>query len=157
MEVDKMHRIKTILLAEDNPNDVELILEAFGQHNLVENVQVVHDGAEALDFLYCKGKFAARSNGNPICVLLDVKMPKVDGLEVLRTIKNDPNLKTIPVVMVTSSKEEKDIIESYNLGTNAYVIKPVNFAQFIDAIGTLGYFWAVLNEPPINVKDVKII
>jgi CheY-like chemotaxis protein len=147
----KMYKIKTILLAEDNPNDVELILEAFSQHNLVNNVQVVHDGAEALDFLYRKGKFANRSNGNPICVLLDIKMPKVNGLEVLRTIKNDPNFKTIPVIMLTSSKEEKDIIESYNIGVNAYIIKPVDFTQFIDVIGTLGYFWAVLNEPPINV------
>lgn len=147
-----MYEVRTILLAEDNPNDVELTLEAFSRHNLVNNVQVVHDGAEALDFLYCKGKFANRSGGNPICILLDIKMPKVDGLEVLRTIKNDPNLKIIPVVMVTSSKEEKDIIESYKLGVNAYVTKPVDFAQFIDVIETLGYFWAVLNEPPIVSK-----
>ncbi len=143
-----MAELKRILLAEDNPKDVELTLTALDEHNLANEVVVVNDGAEALDYLYCRGKFAMRADNNPAVVLLDLKMPKVDGLEVLRTIKKDDKLKTIPLVILTSSREEKDLVESYKLGVNAYVVKPVNFQQFIEAVKELGSFWAVINEPP---------
>ena len=143
-----MAELKRILLAEDNPKDVELTLTALDEHHLANEVVVVHDGAETLDYLYRRGKFAMRADNNPAVVLLDLKMPKVDGLEVLRTIKGDHNLKTIPVVILTSSREERDLVESYKLGVNAYVVKPVNFQQFIDAVKELGAFWAILNEPP---------
>ena len=143
-----MAELKRILLAEDNPQDVELTLTALDEHNLANEVVVVNDGAEALDYLYRRGKFAMRADNDPAVVLLDLKMPKVDGLEVLRTIKNDSNLKTIPLVILTSSREEKDLVESYKLGVNAYVVKPVNFQQFIEAVKELGAFWAVINEPP---------
>jgi len=143
-----MAELKRILLAEDNPQDVELTLTALDEHNLANEVVVVNDGAEALDYLYRRGKFAMRADNDPAVVLLDLKMPKVDGLEVLRTIKKDDNLKTIPLVILTSSREEKDLVESYKLGVNAYVVKPVNFQQFIEAVKELGAFWAVVNEPP---------
>ena len=143
-----MAELKRILLAEDNPQDVELTLTALDEHNLANEVVVVNDGAEALDYLYRRGKFAMRADNDPAVVLLDLKMPKVDGLEVLRTIKNDNKLKTIPLVILTSSREEKDLVESYKLGVNAYVVKPVNFQQFIEAVKELGAFWAVINEPP---------
>jgi len=143
-----MAELKRILLAEDNPKDVELTLTALDEHNLANVVVVVNDGAEALDYLYRRGKFSMRADNDPAVVLLDLKMPKVDGLEVLRTIKNDSNLKTIPLVILTSSREEKDLVESYKLGVNAYVVKPVNFQQFIEAVKELGAFWAVVNEPP---------
>jgi len=143
-----MAELKRILLAEDNPKDVELTLTALDEHNLANEVVVVNDGAEALDYLYRRGKFSMRADNDPAVVLLDLKMPKVDGLEVLRTIKNDSNLKTIPLVILTSSREEKDLVESYKLGVNAYVVKPVNFQQFIEAVKELGAFWAVINEPP---------
>ncbi len=143
-----MAELKRILLAEDNPKDVELTLTALDEHNLANEVVVVNDGAEALDYLYCRGKFAMRADNNPAVVLLDLKMPKVDGLEVLRTIKKDDKLKMIPLVILTSSREEKDLVESYKLGVNAYVVKPVNFQQFIEAVKELGAFWAVVNEPP---------
>jgi len=143
-----MAEIKRILLAEDNPKDVELTLTALEEHNLANEVVVVNDGAEALDYLYRRGKFAMRADNVPAVVLLDLKMPKVDGLEVLRTIKKDDNFKTIPVVILTSSREEKDLVESYKLGVNAYVVKPVDFQQFIEAVKELGAFWAIINEPP---------
>jgi len=143
-----MAELKRILLAEDNPKDVELTLTALDEHNLANEVVVVNDGAEALDYLYRRGKFSMRADNDPAVVLLDLKMPKVDGLEVLRTIKKDDNLKTIPLVILTSSREEKDLVESYKLGVNAYVVKPVNFQQFIEAVKELGAFWAVINEPP---------
>ena len=143
-----MAELKRILLAEVNPQDVELTLTALDEHNLANEVVVVNDGAEALDYLYRRGKFAMRADNDPAVVLLDLKMPKVDGLEVLRTIKKDDNLKTIPLVILTSSREEKDLVESYKLGVNAYVVKPVNFQQFIEAVKELGAFWAVVNEPP---------
>ena len=143
-----MAELKRILLAEDNPKDVELTLTAIDEHNLANEVVVVNDGAEALDYLYRRGKFALRADNDPAVVLLDLKMPKVDGLEVLRTIKKDDKLKTIPLVILTSSREEKDLVESYKLGVNAYVVKPVNFQQFIEAVKELGAFWAVINEPP---------
>jgi CheY-like chemotaxis protein len=143
-----MSDLKRILLAEDNPHDVELTLAALDEHHLANEVVVVNDGAEALDYLYCRGKFKMRTGNHPAVVLLDIKMPKVDGLEVLRTIKKDSNLKTIPVVILTSSREEKDLIESYKLGVNAYVVKPVDFQQFVEAVKELGAFWAIINEPP---------
>ena len=138
----------SILLAEDNPKDVELTLAALEEHNLANEVVVVNDGAEALDYLYCRGKFQLRTPENPAVVLLDIKMPKVDGLEVLRTIRSDERLKLTPVVILTSSREEQDLVESYKLGANAYMVKPVDFQQFIDAVKQLGTFWALINEPP---------
>lgn len=143
-----MSALKSILLVEDNPNDVELTLEALAQHQLANEVVVLSDGEEALDYLYRRGKFMMRTPVHPAVILLDLKLPKVDGLTVLRTIKSDEKLKTIPVVMLTSSREERDLVETYQLGINAYVVKPVDFQQFLSAIRQLGYFWAILNEPP---------
>jgi CheY-like chemotaxis protein len=143
-----MAELKRILLAEDNPKDVELTLTALEEHHLANEVIVVSDGAEALDYLYRRGKFALRDDTNPAVVLLDLKMPKVDGLEVLRTVKADDRMKKIPVVILTSSREESDLVESYKLGVNAYVVKPVDFQQFVNAVKELGAFWAVINEPP---------
>ena len=143
-----MADLKNILLAEDNPKDVELTLAALAEYNLANEVVVVGDGADALDFLYHRGKYQLRGGGNPAVVLLDIKMPKVDGLEVLRTIKRDAQMQMIPVVILTSSREEKDLVESYKLGVNAYVVKPVNFKDFVEAVKTLGVFWAIINEPP---------
>ncbi|MEM7368601.1 MAG: response regulator [Bacteroidota bacterium] len=140
--------IKRILLADDDPNDVELALTAFAEQGLSHEVVVARDGTEALDYLYRKGKFSDRPEGDPVAVLLDLKMPKVDGLEVLRQIKEDPSLQTIPVVILTSSREERDLAESYRLGTNAYVVKPVEFEEFIDVVKQLGMFWTMLNERP---------
>jgi CheY-like chemotaxis protein len=143
-----MSDIKHILIAEDNPNDVELALEALAENKLANQIVVVNDGEEVLDYLYCRGEFENRQTGNPAVILLDLKMPKVDGLEVLRTVRHDEHLKAIPVVMLTSSREESDLIESYKLGINAYVVKPVNFEQFSKAVSVIGLFWAVINEPP---------
>lgn len=140
-----------ILLAEDSANDVELTLAALEDHHLANEVVVVRDGEEALDYLFSRKAFAERPRGNPVLVLLDVKMPKVDGLEVLRQIKTTPELKTIPVVMLTSSREEQDLVRSYQLGVNGYVVKPVGFADFVTAVRQIGAFWAVLNEPPPTV------
>lgn len=142
--------LKRILLVEDNPNDIELTLAAFAEHNLANEVVVLRDGTEALDYLYGRGEFRNRNNGNPAFVLLDLKMPKVDGLEVLRQMKGDERLKAIPVVILTSSREERDLVESYQLGVNAYVVKPVDFGAFVEAVKQLGGFWAVLNETPRN-------
>jgi CheY-like chemotaxis protein len=150
-----MNELRSILLAEDNPNDVELTLTAFSEYNLVNEVFVVSDGEEALDYLYQRGRFKARPNGNPAVILLDLKMPKVDGLEVLRTIKQDEKLKSIPVVMLTSSREEPDLLRSYQLGVNAYVVKPVDFQSFTDAVKQLGAFWALFNEPPPGSQHPK--
>ena len=143
-----MTELKTILLAEDNAKDVELTLEALAENNLANEVVVVNDGADALDYLHCRGKFGGRAKTNPAVVLLDLKMPKVDGLQVLAQIKADTQLKNIPVVMLTSSREEQDLVESYKLGVNAYVVKPIDFGDFITAVKQLGVFWAVINEPP---------
>lgn len=140
--------LKRIVLAEDNPNDVELTLAALSEINLANEVVVVRDGAEALDYLYRRNQYATRPAGNPAVLLLDLKMPKLDGLDVLRALKADGELKTIPVVMLTSSREEQDLISSYKLGVNAYVVKPVDFRAFIDAVRQLGAFWAIINEPP---------
>jgi two-component system response regulator len=140
--------LKRILLAEDSDRDAELALNALAEHHLANEVVHVRDGAEALDYLFRRGDFAGRSNGEPAVVLLDLKMPKVDGLEVLRVIKGDSNLKRIPVVVMTSSREEWDLLRSYELGVNAYVVKPMKFQEFVDAVRQVGSFWAVINEPP---------
>jgi CheY-like chemotaxis protein len=140
--------VKRILLVEDSEQDIELTLAALEAHNVANEVDAVRDGAEALDYLYRRGAYETRSADQPVVVLLDLKMPRVDGLEVLRQIKADPELKKIPVVMLTSSREEQDLVRSYELGVNAYVVKPVNFAQFMDSVKQLGCFWAVINEPP---------
>jgi CheY-like chemotaxis protein len=143
-----MAPLKRILLAEDNERDVELTLAALDEHNLANEVVVARDGAEALDYLYGRGRFAGHANGLPVVVLLDLKMPKVDGLEVLRQMRADPQFKRVPVVMVTSSREEQDLIRSYELGVNAYVVKPVDFQKFVTSVKEIGIFWAVINEPP---------
>lgn len=148
-----LKQLKRILLAEDNPKDVELTLAALEDHNLANEVIVVRDGAEALDYLSRKGEFADRPVGDPAVVLLDLKMPKVTGIEVLRKIKSEPALKRIPVVMLTSSREEQDLIDSYDLGVNAYVVKPVNFKNFVDSIKNLGFFWALINEAPPGAAE----
>ncbi|PYS95526.1 MAG: two-component system response regulator [Acidobacteria bacterium] len=145
-----MSELKRILLAEDNENDVELTLAALAENRLANEVIVVKDGVEALDYLYRRGRFASNPAGNPAVCLLDLKMPKVDGLEVLRTMRADPKMHAIPVVILTSSREERDLVESYRLGVNAYVVKPVKFQQFVEAVKTLGLFWGVLNEPPVG-------
>jgi CheY-like chemotaxis protein len=143
-----MSNLGRILMVEDDPKDVELSLTALEDYNLANEVVVAHDGEEALDYLFCRGKFESRSGENPAVLLLDLKLPKVDGLEVLRAIKSDDKLKMIPVVVLTSSHEEKDMVASYRLGVNAYVVKPVDFHEFVNAIKELGIFWAVINEPP---------
>jgi CheY-like chemotaxis protein len=137
-----------ILIVEDDPKDVELTLTALDEYNLANDVVVTRDGEEALDYLYCRGNFASRSDGNPAVLLLDLKLPKVDGLEVLQRIKSDEALKPIPVVVLTSSREEKDLIASYRLGVNGYVVKPVDFHEFVNAVKELGVFWAIINQPP---------
>lgn len=148
--------LKPILLVEDNPNDLELTLIALEKSQLANDVVITRDGAEALDYLHSKGKYADRPPGNPAVVLLDLKLPKVDGLEVLRTIRTEGPLKSLPVVMLTSSREEQDLVRSYEYGVNAYVVKPVDFPEFVRAIGDLGVFWAVLNEPPPgSVRTVR--
>ncbi len=139
---------KKILMAEDNKNDVELALTALAEHNLANEVVVARDGVEALDYLYRRGRFERRPNGNPLVIFLDLKMPRMDGFEALRHIKGDPDLKSIPVVVLTSSAEERDIVETYNLGVNAYVVKPVVFDNFIEVVKQLGLFWVLINEPP---------
>ena len=148
-----MTDVPAILLAEDNPNDVELTLEALSRNNLANRVIVAHDGVEALEYLRREGVFSERAPGDPAVLLLDIKMPRKDGLEVLREIRGDPALRRLPVVILTSSREEQDLLTSYDLGVNAYVVKPVDFPSFIEAVKELGVFWAVINErPPNGVK-----
>ncbi len=143
-----------ILLAEDNPNDVELTLRAFRKNNLTNPVHVVRDGEEALDFVFCRGPYASRTMENrPKVILLDLKMPKLDGLEVLRRIKADERTRSIPVVVLTSSQEERDIVESYQLGVNSYIVKPVDFEQFIETARVLGLYWILMNRPPLRTPD----
>jgi CheY-like chemotaxis protein len=137
-----------ILIVEDDPNDVELTLTALADYNLANEVVVTRDGQQALDYLYCRGEFSTRVIGNPAVMLLDLKLPKIGGLEVLQQIKSDESLKMIPVVVLTSSNEEKDMMRSYKLGVNAYVVKPVDFHEFVNAVKELGVFWAVINQPP---------
>lgn len=145
-----MESIKKILLVEDDPRDVELTMSALEEFNLANEVSVVHDGLEALEYLNYEGKYSSRSKGMPAVILLDIKLPKLSGLEVLKTIKESKTLGKLPVVMLTSSREEPDLIKAYQLGTNAYVVKPVDFQEFMNAIKHLGLFWAVLNEPPVD-------
>jgi CheY-like chemotaxis protein len=141
------NELKRILIVDDSPKDVELAIEALSEANLANEVIVAEDGVEALDYLYKRGKFAG-TQGFPVVILLDIKMPKMDGIEVLKHIRSDPNFKLIPVIMVTSSKEERDLVESYKLGANSYVVKPIDVIQFIDAIKIMGQYWAVINQPP---------
>ncbi len=140
--------VRTILLAEDNANDVELTLAALRENRVANRIDVVRDGAEALDYLACRGEYDGRAGGNPALLLLDLKMPKVDGIEVVRAVKSNAAWKTIPVVILTSSRDEHDLVRSYDLGANAYVVKPVSFTEFVEAVKLLGGFWAVVNEPP---------
>lgn len=148
-----MSSVGAILLVEDDPKDVELTMTALEEYNLANEVVVATDGAEALDYLYCREEFRARTRENPAVMLLDLKLPKVDGLEVLKQIKSEEKLRMIPVVVLTSSREERDLVASYRLGVNAYVVKPVDFHEFVDAVKELGIFWAVINEaPPGSVR-----
>ncbi|HEY8572551.1 response regulator [Phenylobacterium sp.] len=143
-----MADLRPILLVEDNPRDLELTLAALAKCQLANDIVVARDGAEALDFIYRRGEHADRLPGDPAVVLLDLKLPKVDGLEVLEKVKTDPRQRQVPVVMLTSSREERDLVKSYELGVNAFVVKPVDFNAFFEAIQDLGMFWAILNEPP---------
>src|SRR5271154_6719229 len=143
-----MTTLARILIVEDDPNDVELTLTALADYNLANEVVVTRDGQQALDYLYCRGRYSNRSQENPAVILLDLKLPRVDGLEVLQQIKADEDLKMVPVIVLTSSHQEKDVMRSYKLGVNAYVVKPVDFHEFVNAVKELGAFWAVVNEPP---------
>lgn len=143
-----MADLRPILLVEDNPRDLELTLAALAKCQLANDIVVARDGVEALDYLYARGDYADRAPGDPAVVLLDLKLPKIDGLEVLETVKKDPRQRQVPVVMLTSSREERDLVRSYELGVNAFVVKPVDFNAFFEAIQDLGMFWAILNEPP---------
>ena len=136
-----------ILLVEDNPNDIELTLHAFRKNKLSNRIEVVHDGEEALEYLFCTGKYADRPQTRPRLILLDLKLPKIDGLQVLKRIKSDPDTRKIPVVVLTSSKEQQDIISSYDLGVNSYIRKPVDFEQFNQVVSQLGFYWLLINEP----------
>ena len=142
--------MKKILLAEDNPFDLELTLAGLAEYRLTNEVVVARDGVEVLDYLKSRGRFADRPPGSPMVVLLDIKMPKIDGLEVLRQIRRDPELRLIPIVILTSSREEQDLIESYNLGVNAYVVKPVAFEKFVEVVKQIGLFWVLTNEVPAH-------
>jgi CheY-like chemotaxis protein len=146
--MDIMTGLGRILLVEDDPKDVELTMTALEEYHLSNEVVTAADGEEALDYLHSRGKFQDRANGNPAVLLLDLKLPKIDGLEVLQHIRSDNQLKMIPVVVLTSSREERDMVASYKLGVNAYVVKPVDFHEFVNAIKELGIFWAIINEPP---------
>lgn len=148
-----MPELRPILLVEDNPRDLELTLTALEKCQIANDIVVARDGAEALDFLYLNGSHAERDPGDPAVVLLDLKLPKIDGLEVLEKVKRDENLRHVPIVMLTSSREEQDLVKSYELGVNAFVVKPVEFNQFFKAIQDLGVFWALLNEPPPKLRQ----
>lgn len=150
-----MTGFKRILLVEDNPNDVELTLAAFAEHHLANEVVVARDGADALDYLFRKGAFADRLAGNPAVVLLDLKLPKVNGLEVLEAVRAEAALHAVPIVVLTSSREEPDLVRCYELGVNAYVVKPVDFGDFVRAVGNLGVFWALINQPPPGSLSAK--
>ncbi len=152
-----MANLKPILLVDDNLNDIELTLAALAENHLANEVVVTRDGEEALDYLYRRGIFKLRAEGNPAVVLLDLKLPKVDGLEVLEKIKGDDRLRTVPIVMLTSSREERDLVKSYRLGVNAYVVKPVDFTDFVEVIKEMGLFWAVINQPPPGSVQARIL
>lgn len=146
-----MNTLKRILLVEDDPKDIELTIDALSEYNLANDILAVRDGAEALDYLYRRGAFAQEPAGNPAVILLDLKMPKVDGVQVLKQIKSDINLQVIPVVVLTSSNESRDLEACYQLGANAYVVKPVKFTDFVEAVKGIGMFWALINEPPPGI------
>jgi CheY-like chemotaxis protein len=146
-----MVNLRKILLVEDNPNDIELTVEAFSEFNLANRLVILNDGVQAMDYLYYRGDYKNREVEDPAVILLDIKMPRMDGIEVLQEVKNDPQLKIIPVVMLTSSREEPDLKKCYGLGVNAYIVKPVNFKDFFESVKSVGIFWAVLNEIP-NTK-----
>ena len=150
-----MANLKPILLVEDNANDIELTLAALEKSQLANEIVICRDGAEALDFLYRRGAYETREPLDPAVVLLDLKLPKVDGLEVLAKVKGDAQIRAIPVVMLTSSHEESDVVASYDLGVNAYVVKPVDFKKFVEAVKQIGFFWAIINEPPPGVVKQK--
>lgn len=143
-----MIELRRILYVDDNPRDTELALTALQKNNIANDVVTAEDGEDALDYLFIRGRHSGRPIGNPALILLDLKMPRVDGLEVLRQIKSSPDLRMIPVVVMTSSREEQDLVRSYELGGNAYVVKPLNFSEFMEAIKQIGAFWGVINEPP---------
>jgi CheY-like chemotaxis protein len=143
-----METIKKILLVEDDPKDIELTINALSEYNLANEIVVARDGVEALDYLYRRDAFAQRPEGNPIVILLDLKMPRVDGIQVLKQIKADKQMRLVPVVILTSSRESRDLAECYQLGVNAYVVKPVRFSEFVTAVKEIGVFWALINEPP---------
>lgn len=149
MNINNLNRI---LIVEDNENDLELTLDALSEFNLANYIDIARDGKEAMDYLHKRGKFSERENGNPVLILLDLKLPKIDGHEVLNEIRSNESMKLIPVVILTSSNEETDIVRSYEKGVNAYVVKPVGFHDFIDAIKHLGIFWALINESPVERK-----
>lgn len=150
-----MKTLKYILLVEDDPRDVELTLTALGEHNLANDTVVTRDGVEAIDYLYRRGKFANRKEGNPVVVLLDLKMPKMDGIQVLRQLKTDKQMCQLPIVILTSSREDRDLAECYKLGVNAYVVKPVRFTEFVEAVKLIGVFWALINEPPLTSLNTQ--
>ena len=152
-----MDELKRILLVEDDPNDVELTLAALSEYNFANEVAVARDGKEALDYLYSRGNYKNRPNGNPLFIVLDIKLPKIDGLEVLKIIREDEKLKVIPVIMLTASSEDRDLEYCYKLGVNAYVVKPVDFSQFLKSVKQIGAFWAVINEPPPGSVSKKKI
>jgi two-component system response regulator len=146
-----------ILLVEDNANDVELTLHALARHNLANKIHVVRDGEEAMDFLFCRGPFNERTFDNPPkVVLLDLKLPKIDGLDVLRALKSDPRTKAVPVVVMTSSREQRDMVESYHIGVNSYIQKPINFGEFQEVIRQLGYYWLAVNQPPPTEAFLRV-
>ncbi|MEO8658923.1 MAG: response regulator [Bryobacteraceae bacterium] len=148
--------LREILLVEDHPNDIELTLEALSAHHMANPVVVVEDGAQALDYLFYRGKYTSRSPGLPILILLDLKLPKVSGLEVLAALKADAVLSLVPVVMLTASKEEFDVVRSYQLGVNAYVVKPLVFDAFLQAVRQIGGFWGIVNEPPPPIAAQRL-
>jgi len=152
-----MEELKRILLVEDDPNDLELTITALSEYNLANKVAVARDGKEALDYLYCRENYKNRPNGNPLFILLDLKLPKIDGTEVLKIIKDDKNLKVIPVIILTSSREDRDLEYCYKFGVNAYVVKPVDFSQFVESVKQIGAFWAIINEPPPGSVSKKKI
>lgn len=143
-----MDALKRILLVEDDPKDIELTIDALGEYNLANEIAIARDGVEALDYMYQRGIFASRPSGNPIVILLDLKMPKMDGIQVVNQLKSDERLRSVPIVILTSSRETRDLDECYKLGVNAYVVKPVRFTEFIEAVKGIGMFWALINEPP---------
>jgi CheY-like chemotaxis protein len=147
--------VKKILIVDDSPKDVELTIAALREKNLANEVVVAEDGVEALDYLYRRGKFAGFDDGNPAVILLDIKMPRMNGIEVLKHVRSDSRFKLIPIIMVTSSHEERDLVESYKLGANSYVVKPVDIVQFIDAIKVLGQYWAVINQMPSELSKLN--